>query len=423
MKDISRKPDSRRAESIAIHGARWAVGPSRTANSPVFISEGRIARLADLSTNGSGKSSTGLDLSGYLLLPGFINSHDHLDFALFPRLAHPPHRNYIDWGEGIHRRFPEIITRHRAVPKEIRVWWGAITNLLCGVTTVCHHNPFLPDMQREDFPVRVVRQYGWAHSLALGGDLRAARAIVPRGKPFIVHACEGVDWQAREELFSLDRLGLLEPSMVLVHGLAMDAECVQLMRKREASLVLCPSSNDFLFHKLPDFSLLSEIEGLAIGSDSPLTAEGDLLDEVRFAIARCKVPRGEAYRMVTTAAAGILRLKNFEGSLRESGVGDLIAIRDNGADAVERIEALSAADVELVMVAGRVQLASDAILERLPAEQRHGLEPLVSDGVLRWLRAPVKELLGRTEAVMGSGAVRLAHRAIELPEPVGAEHV
>lgn len=423
MKEGKRKPDSRRGETIALHGARVALGPNRIVSTPVFISEGRISHLSGLTANGINGKSSSLDLSGYLLMPGFVNAHDHLDFALFPRIAHPPYRNYIEWGEEIHRSFPDVLAKYRAVPKEVRAWWGGIGNLLCGVTTVCHHNPLLPEMQDDDFPVRVVREYGWAHSLALGGDLRATRAIVPRGKPFIVHACEGLDRQSRDELFSLDRLGLLEPSTVLVHGLAMDAECVQLMRKREVSLILCPSSNEFLFHKLPDFSLLSKIEGLALGSDSHLTSEGDLLDEVRFAIARCKIPREDAYRMVTTAPASILRLKNSEGSIRESGVGDLIAIRDNGANVSERIAILSAADIELVLIAGRVQLASEAILHRLSVEQRHGLQPLVSDGVLRWVRTPVKELLLRTEAVLGSEGIRLGRRLVEVPEPVGAEHV
>ena len=77
---------------------------------------------------------------------------------------------------------------------------------------------------------------------------------------------------------------LLDESTVLVHGLAIDRDGVALLRERRASLIVCPSSNKFLFGRLPDASLLSRIEKVALGSDSPLTAEGDLLDEVRFAM-------------------------------------------------------------------------------------------------------------------------------------------
>lgn len=364
-----------------------------------------------------------IDLSGFLLLPGFVNAHDHLEFALFPRLGNPPYRNYIEWGDDIHSRFPDIIAKHRAVPKEIRLWWGGLRNLLCGVTTVSHHNPLWPELKREDFPVRVVRDYGWGHSLALGGDLRQARLATPIGKPFIVHACEGVNEQAREELWGLERLGVLDNSAVLVHGLAIDQDGVALMRDHRVSLIVCPSSNKFLFKKIPDISILSKIEKIALGSDSPLTAEGDLLDEIRFAIGFANIPASTVYRMVTTTPATILGIGDTEGSIKESGLADLVAIRDTGRDPADRLETLSMSDIEFVVIGGRVQLAAQEIMGRLPFAVKHGLEPLAIDGSIRWLRAPVMALLQKTEEVLGKNEVRLGSRKLAIPAGVVAEHV
>jgi cytosine/adenosine deaminase-related metal-dependent hydrolase len=407
-----------------IRGARCALGPREATHVSVKINGDRITRILSFAAPlpDVPSDSTNIDLSGFLLLPGFVNAHDHLEFALFPRLGNPPYRNYIDWGEDIHSRFPEIIAKHRAVPKEIRLWWGGIRNLLCGVTTVSHHNPLWPELQRADFPVRVVQKYGWGHSLALGGDLRQARAVTPQGRPFIVHACEGVDEQAREELEGLDRLGLLDESTVLVHGLAIDREGVELVRHRGASLIVCPSSNEFLFGRIPDISLLSGIEKIAIGSDSPLTAEGDLLDEIRFAMRFCRISALDAYQMVTTIPAAILRLGDAEGSIKESGMSDLIAVRDTGQDPADRLETLSMNDVEFVMIGGSIQLASESILERLPLTAKRGLEPLSIDRTIRWLRAPVSTLLQKTEEVLGKGEVRLGRRNVLVPAGVGAEH-
>jgi cytosine/adenosine deaminase-related metal-dependent hydrolase len=237
-----------------------------------------------------------------------------------------------------------------------------------------------------------------------------------------VHACEGIDEKAREELWGLDRLGILDSRAVLVHGLALDDEGISLMRDRGTSLIICPSSNKFLFQKLPDISLLSRIENVALGNDSPLTAEGDLLDEVRFAMRCPGISSSSAYRMVTTAPAAILGLEDAQGSIRESGLGDLIAIRDTGQDIEDRLQRLSISDIEFVMIGGRVQLAADAILVRLPLAAKQGLEPISIDGLIRWLRAPVQTLLHRAEDVLGRGKVRLGGRSICTPAELEAAH-
>jgi cytosine/adenosine deaminase-related metal-dependent hydrolase len=414
--------NAHRQDQMVIRGARCALWPQDATHASIQITGGHITRIVSFPSfsHDALSGSTNVDLDGFLLLPGFINAHDHLEFALFPRLGIPPYRNYIDWGQDIHNRFPDLIAKHRAVPKEIRLWWGGIRNLLCGVTTVSHHNPLWPELQREDFPVRVVQKYGWGHSLALGADLRQARESTPDGQPFIVHACEGVDDQARKELWGLEGLGLVDENTVIVHGLAIDQEGVALMRRRRASLVVCPSSNKFLFGKLPDISLLSGVEKIALGSDSPLTAEGDLLDEIRFATHFCGISASTAYQMVTTVPAAILRLGNAEGSIRESGISDLIAIRDTGRNPADMLETLSMNNVELVMIGGTVQLASEAILERLPLAARRGLEPLSIDGITRWLRAPVSTLFERAEEFLGKGEVRLGAKKVLIPS--GVEH-
>jgi hypothetical protein len=405
-----------RKRQLLFRGAACAIGPHESTHASIQITGERITRiLASGMPDGDVSHCTNIDLSGYLILPGLVNAHDHLEFSLFPRLAHPPYRSYIDWGEDIHTRFSEIIARHRAVPKDIRLWWGGIRNLLCGVTTVSHHNPLWQQLQSDTFPLRVVRKYGWAHSLALGGDIRHARGMTPEGAPFILHACEGVDEQAQEELRELERLGLLDSNTVLVHGLAIDHKGAALLRDRNASLIVCPSSNNFLFQQIPDLATLGGIERIALGSDSPLTAEGDLLDEIRFARRYCGIPSTTAYEMVTTTPAAILRLEDAEGSIRESGIGDLTAIRDTGQEPAERVEGLSMNDVELVVIGGQVRLAAEMIYERLPLIEKHGMEAISVDGSIRWLRAPVKMLLQKTEEALGAGCVQLGRRTIKLP--------
>ncbi len=410
---------------LILRDARCSLGPRMTAQASIQIAGDRIIRIfndrnpfPDVATE-----AADMNMKGFLVLPGFVNAHDHLQFALYPRMGNPPYRNYIEWGGDIHRTFASEIARQHAIPRAVRLWWGGIRNLLCGVTTVCHHDSLWPELEREDFPVRVVRKYGWRHSLALGGDLRQAYDATPAGRPFIVHACEGVDERARGELAGLDRLGVLDDRTVLVHGLAVDREGFDLIHERGTSLILCPTSNRFLYRQVPDPFLLSRIEKLGLGSDSPLTAEGDLLDEVRFAIRILGIQASAAYSMVTTASAAILRLGDTQGSIQESGVADLIAVRDTGRDPADRLDTLSTKDVELVIVGGRVHLAAEAMLERLPFAVRDGLEPLSVDGTVRWLRAPVRALMQAAEEVLGRGSVRLGGRKLLTPAGAMAEHV
>lgn len=423
-----RKFDSEQSETelrdpIVVRGARCALGPHEAAEAALRIAAGRITHMLGSAREDRESRAHEIDLSGYLLLPGFINAHDHLEFALFPRLGNPPYANASEWARDIHESFAAAIATHRSVPKDVRLWWGALRNLLCGVTTVCHHNPADPEFERDEFPVRVVRNFGWDHSLAFGPDLRSAHSSTPQGTPFIVHAGEGVDVEARREIWQLDRLGVLDSNTVLVHGLAIDHDGVSLMREREASLVICPSSNQFLFAETPDIRLIRGVRRVALGSDSPLTAIGDLLDEARFAIGACTISPDDAYAMVTETPALILRLKNGEGAMRIAGDADLIAIRDTGEEPAARMAMLSVADIEFVMIGGRVQLASESVLNRLSASASDGLEPLSVGGATRWLRAPTEDLLAAAEQVLGRDQVRLGGKSVRFSASAGDRHV
>src|SRR5262249_49549037 len=221
-----------------------------------------------------------------------------------------------------------------AIPKSARLLWGGLKNLLSGVTTVCHHNPREQPVFERNFPVRVVKRFGWAHSLEFSPDLMERFRATPPDWPFILHLGEGVDHNAQREIFRLDELGPLDRRTVLVHAVALGVRGLRLAKERGAALVWCPSSNLFLLGRTLNGALTCAIP-IALGSDSAVTAKGDLLDELR--LGRKYLPAPQLYRMVTENAARILRLPWGFGAIVPGGPADLIAIPGCGRNPAEAL--------------------------------------------------------------------------------------
>jgi cytosine/adenosine deaminase-related metal-dependent hydrolase/ubiquinone/menaquinone biosynthesis C-methylase UbiE len=386
-----------------LHDARFALSSDASVKGEIVVQGHRIDALysspAPRPTSRAAEMS--LDLNGYLIFPGLINAHDHLEFALFPRLGKGHYRNFLEWAEDIHYAHSTEIARHRQVPKDVRLWWGGIRNLLGGVTTVCHHNPYDAAVFSNDFVVRVLRDYTWAHSLAF--DMHAAskkRAVAPL-LPFFIHLAEGIDDQSSQEIFALQRAGALDEHTVIIHGLGLHEKGTALLRAANAGLVWCPSSNLFLFGCSIPANTLPQFPKVALGSDSSLTADGDLLDEIRCAHRRLHAPPEQLYNYVTRQAAALLCLGNGEGTLRVGAFADLIAVRDQGSNPAETLTTLGHHDIDLVLIAGRVHLISPELKQRLPLSACEGLQPLCVDGTVKWIRAPLQRLFREAQAHLG----------------------
>jgi cytosine/adenosine deaminase-related metal-dependent hydrolase/ubiquinone/menaquinone biosynthesis C-methylase UbiE len=403
------------SETLHISGASYALGPDAATTASITIERGHVQSISSTLPkhgNSISPSTAIIDMPGYLLLPGLINAHDHLEFGLFPNLGSGPYQNSLEWAKEIHHTHAPLIDRHRKVPKAVRLWWGALRNLLCGVTTVCHHNPLSREMLSADFPIRVLSRFGWAHSLEMDPNLIHNFDHTPLNLPFVLHAAEGVDAKSAQEIFDLDRMQVLTDRTVLVHGLALTPKAAALLNRRRSALVICPTSNQFLFHCAPSSTLIKSLNTVVLGSDSPLTAAGDLLDEINFARNEIGLAPNSLFEMVTARSANVLRLRNGEGRLRTGAVADLIAVQDKALTPAETIAQLTFDQVELVILSGRVQLASPSLYSRLPDSLKAGLQPISIDGHQRWLRAPVDNLLAEARKVVGRD-IRLGGKKVD----------
>jgi cytosine/adenosine deaminase-related metal-dependent hydrolase len=363
--------------SVKITGARVAIDANESQRADVYIHNGRIS-FADKTH----LPRPTLDLTGFLLLPGLINAHDHLEFNLFPKLGGSAYPNAKAWAEDIYRPKDSPVREQLRVPKRTRLMWGGLKNLFSGVTTVAHHNPWDERSFDAQFPINVVREFGWAHSLDFSPDLAAHFHATPPEWPFFLHAAEGVDEEARSEITRLEAMGLLSDRTVLIHAIGLEAPDLNLVKAHRTGVVWCPTSNLAVYGRTLAASVLGSGLNIALGTDSAMTAQTDLTDEIGIARGSFGLDNATLYEMVTKRAAALLRLREGQGEIRQGGVADIVAVPDRG----ERpADALAGMTPEMVMVQGRIRLIAPDLFGRLGDWHRSALYSVEVEGRSRWL--------------------------------------
>jgi cytosine/adenosine deaminase-related metal-dependent hydrolase len=330
-------------------------------NRSVAVSEGRIVA-----------TEPGFDLTLEFpeadVLPGLINAHDHLHRNHYGRLGRPPYPSAYAWAADIQANDAETIAEGRGRRRREALLEGAWKNLFCGVTTVVHHDPWEPDFDAS-FPLKVAKVRS-ADSIGMSADVGE---LAGEGR-FCLHLAEGADARAAGEVHALAEIGLLGPELVAVHGVGMDAEAVRRFRASGAALVWCPTSNRFLFDRTAPEALLAEGVDVMLGSDSRLTGDGDLLDEIRCARALGSLDDDRLGRAVGATAARRLGLS--QPSLEIGAPADLLVT------ARPLLEA-RAEDVLLVLVDGEPRVAHPALGPLLEPYALCAQEMTVG-GVTRW---------------------------------------
>lgn len=372
----------------------------------LLIRRGVVAAIAPRLPRPAGVTTEEIDLGGAALFPGLINAHDHLEFNLFPALGAPPYPNYIAWAADVRARCAREIDDVLRVPLALRLLWGAYKNLFAGVTTVVHHNDYYRRF-RWRFPLRVVPDYTWAHSLEL--DRRLPKKIPPRaGRPFMIHIAEGTDALAAAELGRLRELGGLTRESVLIHGIAFSAADIGAVAEAGAAVVWCPASNARLYGATtPAAALAGAGVPVAIGTDSAISGGIGVAEQLRCArLAAASLGDAALAAMVTTAPAAIFGLGGA-GTVAQGAPADLLILREGGKSLAE----VTPASTACVMRAGRALFGD----RRFRSAFGGGPEPLGVDGeeklVMRGFTRHVAAVLSRHP---GAACATLGLRALEL---------
>lgn len=320
--------------------------------SALRIEDSRIASVGE----GPQPGDVVIDLHGDRLLPGLINAHDHLQLNNFGRLKYRAHyTNVRDWITDVAGNVQTNVTLKAcgALPKNQRLLLGGVKNLLSGVTTVAHHDPLYEYLVGDAYPVSVVTQYGWSHSLLIDGDERVRRSYqtTPAEWPWIIHAAEGLDDAAASEFERLDALGCIAANTLIVHGIALEPAQRQRLMEAGAGMIWCPASNLHLFGKTADVGDLIEHGRVALGTDSRLSGSRDLLAELKVAREVSGLDERALESLVTTNGARLLGLAD-RGVLRTEASADMLVLPKKMP-----LSTATRTDVRLVMIRGKMLYA------------------------------------------------------------------
>jgi 5-methylthioadenosine/S-adenosylhomocysteine deaminase len=349
------------------------------------------------------------------LLPGFINTHTHLELTGLDTAA--PEAEFPDWIRRIIALKSGRSARDflDAARQGIRDGWaqgvttiadtgdsGAVIAALVelGGSGIGYHEVFGPHPDQADTQFRSwVSRMDELGSLARGrvrlgasphapysvsGPLyrRVAAFAAERGLPVAVHLAESeaeslllerddggfaAAWQSRgiplpsagcSPVRWLERHGVLGPATLCIHVVRADAGDLDLLARSCAAVAHCPRSNRRHGHgDAPLRAMLDRGLRVGVGTDSVASVSPlDLLAEVRAARDLGGLSAELALALVTISAARALGLEAEIGSLRPGKWGDLTAVdlgeAVDGARLADTVVSRGVAAVRLAVVGG-----------------------------------------------------------------------
>jgi cytosine/adenosine deaminase-related metal-dependent hydrolase len=298
-------------------------------------------------------SSLSISFTDASIFPGLINSHDHLDFNLFPQLATKVYENYTEWGNDIHQIYKQKIDSILKIPIELRENWGIYKNLLCGVTTVINHGKKL---KTKKAVINVIEDNLSLHSVHFEKNWKIKlNNPLNHSRKAVIHIGEGTNHAAHAEVNSLLKWNILGRKLIGIHGVAL----LPLHAKFFEALVWCPQSNYFLLDKTAAIEQLKNYTPILFGTDSTLTSNWNIWNHLRLAQSTKMLTDSELYHALTSNAAKVWGLNC--GTLSVGSDADLIITKNKGLKNYSAFFAIKPEDILLIVRHGTILLFDESI--------------------------------------------------------------
>jgi len=299
-----------------------------------------------------------IEFENAIAFPGLINSHDHLDFNLFPKLGNRIYNNYSEWGKDIHVQNKETIDAVLKIPLPLRTEWGLYKNLLNGITTVVNHGVKL---KITDAFITVLQDNYSLHSIQFEKYWQLKlNNFFAKKQPYVIHAGEGTDEMSHNEIDTLIKMNFFNKSLFTVHGVAMNEE----QAKNFKALIWCPDSNFFLLNSTADIKRLKTKTRILFGTDSTLTADWNLWNHLRLARKTDLMNDRELYKTLTKTPS-VAWQQNDSGMISINKNADIVIAKTVSGKGFDAFYSLNPKDIQLVLHHGKIRLFGEEIKDQL----------------------------------------------------------
>lgn len=347
------------------------------------VQHGKIAKVLPGTLH---EKAERIDFDEAIIFPGLINSHDHLDFNLFPALGDSTYSNYTEWGRAIHKNHKEQISNVLKVPIALREEWGIYKNLLCGVTTVVNHGK---KVKIQTDLLTIYEDCQSIHSVQFERKWRfALNHPLKKKLPVAIHSGEGTDTSAFKEIDQLSRWNLLKRPVVAIHGVAMTESQVNAFK----ALVWCPESNYFLLGKTAPVKRLKKHIPILFGTDSTLTSDWNIWNHIRLARKTRFMTDHELYHSLNTNPANTWKLNS--GRIAPGNSADLVIARPKPAPTdKDAFFGIGPQDILMVLHQGNISLFDETIYPQLKNINPDEYSKVYIDGACKFVKGNLPNLI------------------------------
>lgn len=355
----------------------------------VYVAGGRIACVGPRGACAMMSEGASIVDTKGVILPGLVDSHNHVAYNWLPEFI--TGRTWIDhsdWQDSFeYESFIEPYRENSGTPERFcaMVQWGELRAMVAGTTTLygavatrtCFrwlvrnaelstgYNGFSGDRMRSNvLGIDTVNEMAAA---ALIADMDAGDVTA-----YMVHVSEGVSDRTKREFDEVERLNLLRPETVIIHGTALGPTEFNKMGAAGMKLVWSPSSNLALYGVTTDVAA-AKAAGIPISIAPDWTPSGVDIPLAELRVARQWIAENEPglfserdlVEAVTSVAASNMALSTEVGRLQVGLHADLLVLAVPPGEPYHSVIEARSGDVRLVMIGGVPTFGDPAIMDAM----------------------------------------------------------